>query len=268
VNEVRYAWEDGRADVVQVGIGYPTIVRFEPGEHISSLMDGDRAPVTETEPPQTQQPTQDKTKQANCFYGIRWQMCKGVSETQYTPVEHLAVTATHAGHKQGVVVFTDRRAYYLELQAVRTTPTRLVSWTYPTPPPVAPPPPEPRLLPEQVVPRQYHIGYTTTQAQGTPEWAPLAVWSDLPTVPAAKLYLQFPPTVLHQRMPLLRGMNELGKPYLLNSRQYGTWVVVDELAPRLELRRGAGDDAQVVVVTREQLRTIACPGDAQCPRFP
>ena len=69
-------------------------------------------------------------------------------------------------------------------------------------------------------------------------------------------------------MPLLRGMDEHGKPYLLNSRQVGRFVIVDELAPRLELRRGAKDDAQVVVITREQLRPIYCPGDPACPVWP
>ena len=102
----------------------------------------------------------------------------------------------------------------------------------------------------------------------TPDWAPVQILSDLPTVPSAKMYLRFPPVVLHQRMPLLRGMTEQGKPYLLNARQYGEWVVVDALAPRLELRRGAGDDAQRVVLTRDQVRTITCPGDVACPVWP
>ena len=82
------------------------------------------------------------------------------------------------------------------------------------------------------------------------------------------MYLRFPPVALHQRMPLLRGMTDQGKPYLLNARQYGEWLIVDELAPRLELRRGTGDEAQHMVITRGELRTITCPGAAECPQWP
>ena len=89
--------------------------------------------------------------------------------------------------------------------------------------------------------------------------------SDLPTAVSAKIYMRFKPAVLHQSMPLLRGMTEYGTPYLLNSRQYGEWVVVDELAPRLELRRGAGELAERVVVTREQLRVDQLPRRGSLP---
>jgi len=265
-NEVRYEWEDGRADTVPVGIGYPTVVRLQPNERITSLMDGDRQYVTEEEAKETQQPQREK--HPNCYYGVRWQWCRGVRESQYTPVEHLAFTATHPGHKQGVVVFTDHRTYYLELHALKATKTRLVSWTVPPPPPAPPKPKVPGLFPDFADTRVYHVGYTLTIPHATPDWTPLHIWSDPPGVPSPKMYLEFAPVILAQRMPLLRGMNEHGKPYLLNSRQYGRWLVVDELAPRLELRRGADAAAQVVVITREQLRPMQCPGDTECPVFP
>ena len=177
-------------------------------------------------------------------------------------------TATQVGHKQGVVVFTDRRHYTLELHAVRATKTRLVSWGYPPSPFVPPVPQPPSLLPSGTVPHAYHVGYVMSSPGTPPDWVPLQVVSDLPTAPSAKLYLRFAPVVLHQRMPLLRGMTEQGKPYLLNARQYGEWLIVDELAPRLELRRGVGAGTQRVIITREQLRTIACPGHGECPQWP
>lgn len=271
-NEKRYAWEDGKADRIQVQLGYPTVVRFEPGERITAVMDGDRdalASAAETEagprPPQAP-PTKDAPP--HCYYGVRWQWCRGIAASTYTPIEHLVFTATQVGQRQGVVVFTDRRQYTLELHAVRATQTRLVSWSYPAPPLLPAPPPAPGLFPAARAIQDYHVGYRITTLGPTPEWIPLQVVSDLPTVPSAKIYIRFPPVVLHQRMPLLRGMTEDGTPYLLNARQYGEWVVVDELAPRLELRRGAGAEAARVVITRDRLHSLRCPGDAQCPQFP
>lgn len=257
-NERRYEWEDGKADAVPVGIGYPTMVRFQAGEIITSVMDGDREYLSETEA----QAAPQQQEQKNCYYGARWQWCKGVSESHYTPVEHLVFTATHVGHKQGVVVFSDRRSYYLELQAVRATKTRLVSWEYPPPPPRPKKPKAPGLFPDLAERRQYHVGYEYTVPDPVPYFTPVKVWSD------SKIYLQFSPTVLHQRMPLLRGLDHTGKPFLVNARQAGNWVVVDELAPRLELRVGADEQAQVVIITRGALQTINCPGDVDCPVWP
>jgi type IV secretory pathway VirB9-like protein len=262
-NEQRYAWEDGEAYLVQVQVGYPTVVRFQPGEVITSVMDGDREYVTESEGQTPPGPAPDK--KPGCYYGVRWSYCKGVSESQYIPVEHLVFTATHANGsaaKTGVVVFSDQRAYYVELQAVRSTKTRLVSWSYPPAPPAPPKPKHPTLFPDLAEPRQYHTGYTFTIPHATPDWTPTGVWSD------SKVYLQFSPTALHQRMPVIRGMDHAGKPFLVNSRQYKNWVVIDELPPRLELRSGAGEDALTVIVSRGELRTISCPGDATCPVFP
>ena len=113
-----------------------------------------------------------------------------------------------------------------------------------------------------------HVGYATTGTDPLPDWLPLQVVSDPPTAPSAKMYIRMPPVVIHSRMPLLRGLTHEGKPYLLNARQYGEWLIVDELAPRLELRLGAGKDAQRVVISRGDLRSIPCPGSAECPHWP
>ena len=185
-----------------------------------------------------------------------------------SPIESVAFTATHAGHRSGFLVFTTQRTYVLDLQSVHKTKVRLITWSVPLPPAAPAPPPAPTLLPSATVPRQYHVGYSMASAGQLPDFAPVEVLSDLPTAVSAKIYLRFKPAVLHQKMPLLRGMTEYGTPYLLNSRQYGEWVVVDELAPRLELRRGAGELAERVVITREALRSIQCPGEEACPRWP
>lgn len=266
-NEVRYPWEEGKADIVKVGLRYPTVVKFEPNEHITSMMDGDRETVTAQEA-DTMGARAQATENPHCYRGVRWQWCKGVSASQYTPVEHLVFTTTHPGHKQGVVVFTDRRSYYLELQSVAQTTTRLVSWSYP-PPPAPPTPTPPGLFPDLAARRQFHVGYVFTLPDPAPPWTPVKVWSDVPTLErGAKVYIQFPPSIIHQRMPSVRGMNRRGEPYLVNARYAAHWVVIDHVPERLELRDGADTDAGVVVITRHVLRSITCPGDEGCPVWP
>ena len=49
-------------------------------------------------------------------------------------------------------------------------------------------------------------------------------------------------------------------PQLVNARQYLNVLIVDQLAPRLELRVGLEETAEVVTITRGNLKTIACPG--------
>ena len=133
--------------------------------------------------------------------------CKGSSASKYEAIQNLVFTASQIGHKQGVVVLTDRRQYTLELQAVQVTKTRLVSWSVSTGAPSCPlRHPGRTLLPTG--PRQYHVGFTVTTPGHTPEWLPVQVVADLPMAPSAKIYLRFPPFVLHSRMPLLRGMTE------------------------------------------------------------
>jgi type IV secretory pathway VirB9-like protein len=80
------------------------------------------------------------------------------------------------------------------------------------------------------------------------------------------MYLVFPVMVAYQEVPLLRGIGPNG-PHLLNSRQVGRVIVVDQLASRLELRLGIGAQAEVVQVVRGVLETIQCPGHAQCPTW-
>ena len=76
-NEIRYEWEDGKASLVQVQIGYPTIIRLQPNERINSIVDGDRAHLNEQEMEAAKhQPQQEKNPQ--CSLGIRWQFCRGV----------------------------------------------------------------------------------------------------------------------------------------------------------------------------------------------
>jgi type IV secretory pathway VirB9-like protein len=82
-----------------------------------------------------------------------------------------------------------------------------------------------------------------------------------------KVYIVYPEVTLFENVPLVRIIGPNG-PQVVNSRQYLNVVIIDQLVARAELRVGIGENAQTVIITRGQLRTIACPGDAACPVWP
>jgi type IV secretion system protein TrbG len=229
-------FEEGKEYTLEVAPGWPLTIVLEPGEQITSIVGGDRPVLLEQEQPP-------------------WEV---KHSPQNAARQHVFVTVTKPGLSMGLVVATDRRTYYLTLKSVGKTATRQARWRYAPKPIATAPPPPPGPFPQP--PFRLHIGYWMSQNGATPEWLP-RVYDD-----GAKMYLLFPVTMLHQEAPLLRGVGVNG-PYLLNSRQIGQVVIVDQLALRLELRIGIGEHAQVVQIVRGMLETIDCPGHAQCPQW-
>ena len=244
-NEVLYVYEPSKEYVVDVPLGWPADVVLEPGEKVHNIVGGDRVPLQEGEAP-------------------RWEVKEGVSESQYTAVQHIFLTASHVGQKMGVIVTTSRRTYYLTVKSVAETPIRAVRWAYPAPP--VPPVVEQRpfILPDTSKPQRYHVGYLIDALDPAPDWTPFQVLDD-----GRKTYILFPPTMLYQEAPLLRLIGPQG-PQLVNSRQYKTVYIIDQLISRAELRLGAGEHAQLVTITRGALHTVVCPGQAPewCPQWP
>ena len=73
--------------------------------------------------------------------------------------------------------------------------------------------------------------------------------------------------VLATELPLVREIGPQG-PSVLNTRLIGPVLVIDKLIGRLELRYGAGEQAQVIRITRGTLQPITCPNNEQCPVWP
>jgi len=190
-----------------------------------------------------------------------WAIREGVSETQYTPIRHIFVTATQVGIEQGIVVTTSRRTYHLQVKSVGKSPIRTVRWTYP-PPPVIPKKLEPPLLPERSTPQGYHVGYVIESPGPTPDWVPTQVLDD-----GKKTYMLFSPVMLYQDAPLLRLRGPNGFE-VVNVRQVRTVYIIDRLISHAELRVGAGEHAVIVTIRRGELQRIACPGHADCPQWP
>jgi type IV secretory pathway VirB9-like protein len=235
---------------VLVAVGSPFDIILEAGEQVRLIVDGDRAPLPEGEQKQR-----------------RWQVVEGKEGSGTSQREHLLVTVTEAGLTNGLTITTTKRSYYVLCKSVKSSPLRVLRWDYPhevvaeLPEPVPPRPPGLFPYPDELI--RYHVGYTLETNTGRPpDWLPRQIVDD-----GKKLYILYPEVTLFGTVPLVRLIGPNG-PQLLNARQYLNVVIIDQLPPRLELRAGLGEGAEVVTITRGKLRTMACPGDGECPMFP
>ena len=242
-NEQVYAFEPSKAYEVLVPLGFPTDVLLEPGETVHNIIGGDRTPLAEGQTP-------------------TWEIKEGKSEQGDRSMPHIFLSASKADARMGLVITTSKRTYYLTARSLMRSPMRAVRWTYPPEPPRPEPKAEPGLFPDATQPQRYHIGYVISGSEHTPDWHPRWIGDD-----GHKTYLLFSPVVLAAELPLVREIGPQG-PAVLNTRLIGPVLVLDKLVGRLELRYGAGEQAQVIRVTRGTLQTITCPGAEQCPVFP
>jgi type IV secretion system protein VirB9 len=225
-----------------VPVGAPLDIVMQRGEEVRNVIGGDRAPV---EANQT----------------TRWELKEGAHGLGDTLQHHIFLSATLPSLSTGLIVTTTRRTYYLQCKSVAKSPIRTVRWRYPveTTDPLAklkvPP-----LLPDPAQPKHYHVGYELVGTK--PHWQPRQVVDD-----GRKTYILYPEVALFETVPMVRLIGPNG-PQLVNARQFLNVVILDQLLPRAELRVGLGETAEVVTITRGQMRTIACPGDEACPVWP
>jgi type IV secretion system protein VirB9 len=241
-----YDYVPGVAVEVPVALGAPLDIVLEAGEQVRQIVDGDRAPAEQGQ-------------------ARRWEVKEGGDGTGDRLRPHVFVTAAEAGLTNGVTITTTRRTYYISCKSVAKSPVRVLRWHYPAT--AADPAVEEvaGILPHPDQPRRYHVGYVlTTQRHPAPAWTPRQVVDD-----GKKLYLIYPEVTLFGTVPLVRALGVNG-PQLINARQHLNVVILDQLAPALELRVGVGVAAELVTITRgKDLRTITCPEDGEdCPQWP
>lgn len=246
-------YKPGVSTKVQVPTDGPLDILLQPGEEVRQIVggEGDAAP-------------KDGEPASNTAPQIRWEQKVGKHGAGETVQDHIFLHAKVPNLTMGIIVTTSRRVYYLTCKSVRTSQVRVVYWKYAeenaAPVDVAK---EPGLLPDPTDPRRYHVGYTLTASQKQmPDWFPRAVIDD-----GKKMYVVYPEISLYQTVPVVRMIGPNG-PQLVNARQFLNVVIVDQLAPRLELRVGIGETAEVVTIARGNLRTIECPGADECPVWP
>jgi type IV secretion system protein TrbG len=236
-------YKPGESYKVDVGVGVPLDIVLQAGEEIHNIVGGDRTPAD----------GQDNTP--------RWEVQQGYSGLGKSGQPHVFLAATGPALTTALVITTTKRTYYLDCRSVAKTPVRWVRWHYAEEPRMVKPP-KPRLLPDPLASRRYHVGYTIATSDPKPIWTVRQVVDT-----GDKTYLLFPPTVTAIDAPLVRLVGPNG-PELLNSRMVGSVLVLDRLINRLELRLGVGETAETVTVQRKAPVTINCPGDERCPVWP
>ena len=238
-NEIVYPYESGKDYFLEVPLNYPLDILLEPGETLQNLVGGDRTPVDGQDSPP-------------------WMLKDGHSGDGLTMQAHVFLTVSKPGLTLGLIITTTRRIYYLTAKSVQRSPIRAVRWHYPEQAPPVPLPAPPALWPDPTQGQQWHVGYII-DSHGAPNWLPVWVGDN-----GAKVFIVFPATSLYDTVPLVRGIGSTG-PFLVNSRQRGHTLMIDQLAGALELRLGTEHAAETVTIHRGMLRTIRCPGDMECP---
>lgn len=244
---------------VNVAVGVPLDIILEPGEQVRS-MSADSTAVDQEVAPGAESP--NGQPQARTLGP--WILHEGADGQGETLRHHLFLIVRKPGATLSLILTTTRRVYYLTAKSVKTSPVRVVRWEYPhDPKPGLAKTKEPGVLPDALVPKKWHVGYDVTSSQvQAPEWMPRQVLDD-----GRKMYVVFPEVTLFQVAPMVRMIGPNG-PQLVNARTFLNVLIVDQLAPRLELRVGIETTAEVVTIARGHLRTIQCPAASECPVWP
>ena len=253
-----YEYVPGQVYKVTVALDAPLDVILEAGEKVQTVLDSDPKPIIQGQPAPENGTPKPEVK-------ARWEYREAVDGVGDTARPHLLIRALEAEATAGVTLTTTRRVYYLTCKSVKTSPIRGVRWTYPADAtgPQAQDEKTPRLLPHPDEPRLYHVGYQLKTSSPSPTWTPRQILDD-----GKKFYILYPEMVLFGTVPLVRMIGPNG-PQVVNSHQFLNVVMLDLAdVPRVELRVGTGEQAELVTITRGPLRTIACPNDQDCPRWP
>jgi type IV secretory pathway VirB9-like protein len=255
-----YDYVPGGVYKVAVALDAPLDLILEPGEKVQALMGSDPKPIRHAaaEPAPEHGDAKLQVKE-------RWEYKEAVHGLGEHANSHILLRALEVGATLGLTVTTSKRVYYLTCQSVAKSPIRAVWWTYPPESPAVAPQAgqAPGLLPHPDEPRLYHVGYQLTTSSPAPTWTPHHIVDD-----GKKFYIVYPEIVLFGTVPLVRIIGPNG-PQVVNSHQFLNVVMLDLAdVPRVELRVGTSEHAQRVTITRGTLRTIQCPEDQDCPRWP
>jgi len=181
---------------------------------------------------------------------VRWVIGDTTSGTGAEERVHIGIKPTRADLQANLVVYTDRRTYYLELKSQPDTWMAGVSWNYPqehlaalktanrerqAAAPIA----------NGVQLEQLKFRYEITGDKAA--WRPVRAFDD-----GLKVYIQFPDTIGQTEMPPLFVVGPNGETELVNYRVHSPYYIVDRLFGAAELRLG-GKHAQVVLIIRTDI---------------
>ena len=175
-----FAFTPGTTFTVMVPVNAPLDVLLERGEQVRNIVGGGGVPSEA--PPAALVPGGDPSERQRTLgttpasvpeasVTARWEAKEGAEGQGDTLRPHVFLAATAPGLTTGVILTTTRRTYYLTCTSVKTSPVRVVRWTYATEGTTKPlKAKEPGLLPDPQEPRHYHVGYELVGSQPPPSW--------------------------------------------------------------------------------------------------
>lgn len=178
---------------------------------------------------------------------VRWTVGDTTSGAGDSKRVHILVKPFAAGLSTNLVITTDRRAYYLQLESTPATAMAALSWTYPKDELIAirrqqAEAEAARPVAAGLAVEQLNFGYTVSGDK--PAWRPSRAFDD-----GRQTFIEFPASVGVGEVPPLFVIGERGDAQLVNYRMTGRFYVVDRLFDVAELRLGTKKQA-VVRITR------------------
>ncbi len=180
---------------------------------------------------------------------VRWVVGDTKSGTGINEQVHILVKPTEADLKTNLIITTDRRTYYLELESFENTYMASLSWRYPNDElislsrqnEIA------KIAKEQVIDNNVSLNklrFRYAITGDNPPWKPIRAFDD-----GQKVFIEFPRGISQGEAPPLFVVGPQGNNELVNYRMKGNYYIVDKLFAAAELRLGA-DPQQVVRISR------------------
>lgn len=217
-----FDYEEGRLYQVYTALLHHTDIALEPGEVLTS------------------DPTMGETS--------RWKIAKAISGAGVTQRLHILIKPTRPGLSTNLTLYTNKRAYHLEVHSFKNTYMSQIAWEYPAQ--VQNLAYAQQLNEFQTVvddnldPTSLNHNYKIEAIGDRPRWFPVGVFDD-----GRKVYIQFPEALDRFEAPALFIVRQNGKVQLVNYRKKGLYYEVDRLFERADLRVGSGNDVEVVRIT-------------------
>jgi type IV secretion system protein VirB9 len=215
-----YPWTEGSIFRLYAAPGLVSDVALQPGEELISVAAGDT---------------------------VRWVIGDTASGSGAAKRTHILVKPSSVGLHTNLVITTDRRVYFVQLESSSGPTMAAISWSYPqdellairriqTAAVAAAP------VASGVAVDSLNFNYVILGDQ--PAWRPVRAFDD-----GAQVFIEFPPSLVTGEAPPLFVIGSSGRAELVNYRQRGHYYVVDRLFSAAELRLGQKRQ-QVVRIVR------------------
>jgi P-type conjugative transfer protein TrbG len=164
---------------------------------------------------------------------IRWILgntTSGKGESQRT---HISIKPTRADIGTNLIIYTDRRTYFVEVTATPATWMTGIAWEYPQQEihSGTASPPKHEVAQDGLAPERLDFRYDITGPRVP--WRPLRAFDD-----GSKVYIQFPADIAQHDLPPLFLLDAHGAPQLVNYRVRSPYYIIDRLFEAAELRIG------------------------------